>query len=570
MKNSIYLLMMFLGLALTGCEPMEEIHEEIDREIANTPIEGVAEYTLIEEDYDALDLQYGSFNSLDEARALIPGLLAEKFPVWGEGSLAEVTFALYAPIRVQEYTVEAADYAAIGLDVNYFSGMDEIQDFLAYQFPQAKNGTYVELTYRTLAEEIEYTVNEDDFELVGEELGDEYPKPASSAANYGNFDRREGNDAYWSNEMILDAINVILSENFDGIEGQTYNVFYDVYDGSPGVENMHVKFDGNSYIAVGGTAYDVSNDDFDLIGEEFAEVYPEPASSAAQYNNFERREDNDAYWSNSMIVEALNFLLKQKYPDATEGAQFDVTYRIYDGAAGSEVISLILQDGEYVVDESFTVSTVETTDTFAYANGEWAIPFTLPASSYTEEFGQSYSNFDDEEEAIYKIGIYLEQEFPYAEEGDFVPVAYQFYNGEETVTEYANFVFEDGEFVNIPSVIQETLQFGHNGTEWEPDNTILYTLSPSDFTLIGEELIEEYPNPADNAGYFGNFDVREGSSNYWSQEMILEAVRIILNQIAPNPEEGQKYVVSYPIYDGSDGIGSISVIYMDGEWVINQ
>ncbi|HET8753512.1 MAG TPA: hypothetical protein VFM59_04055 [Salinimicrobium sp.] len=570
MKKSVYFLMMFLGLAFTGCEPMEDIHAELDQELAGQQIEGVTEYVLTEDDYDALDLQFGNFNSLDEARALIPGLLSEKFPVWGEGSLAEVTFDLYAPISVMEYTVQNGDYAAIGIDENYFSGIWEVEDFLAFKYPQAKNGTYVELTYRTLAEEIEVEFTDDDFDIVGEELGDTYPDPASSAANFNNFDRREGKDAYWSNEMILEAIDAVLSENMEGIEGQTYNVSYAIYDGEPGVENMHVLFDGNSYIMVGGTSYDVSNDDFDLIGAEFAEEYPNPASSAAQYNNFERREGNAAEWSTAMIVEALDFLLKQKFPDAAEGAQFDVTYRIYDGSAGTELISLILTDGEYVIDESSTVSTIMTTETFSYANGEWAVPFSLPETSYREEFGQRFANFDDEDEAIYKIGIYLESVFPYAEEGDFVPVAYQFYNGDETVTEYANFVFEDGEFVNIPSVIAQTLQFGHNGSEWEPDNTILYTLSSADFAKIGDALIDKYPGPADNAGFFGSFDRREGSDNYWSVEMLLEAVTVILNDLAPNPEEGQKYVFSFLSYTGSNVMETLSVIYLDGAWVLNQ
>ena len=33
MKKLFYLLMMFLGLAFTSCEPMEDIHEEVDAEI---------------------------------------------------------------------------------------------------------------------------------------------------------------------------------------------------------------------------------------------------------------------------------------------------------------------------------------------------------------------------------------------------------------------------------------------------------------------------------------------------------------------------------------------------------
>ncbi|PZP97455.1 MAG: hypothetical protein DI572_06860, partial [Staphylococcus epidermidis] len=72
--------------------------------------------------------------------------------------------------------------------------------------------------------------------------------------------------------------------------------------------------------------------------------------------------------------------------------------------------------------------------------------------------------------------IFLENRFPYAQDGDFVALGYDFYSG-ETTREYANFVFEDGEFNYIPSVVESSLQFGNDGTQWVPDNTIRYSLS---------------------------------------------------------------------------------------------
>jgi hypothetical protein len=129
MKNSIYLLMMFLGLALTSCEPMEDIHDDLDARLDNRAIEGMAEYTLTDDDYDDLDLQYGNFSSLEEAGNLIPQLLADKFPVWGQGSLAQVTFDLFAPISPEEYTVVDSDYATVGLNRTYFAQTSEIKDF---------------------------------------------------------------------------------------------------------------------------------------------------------------------------------------------------------------------------------------------------------------------------------------------------------------------------------------------------------------------------------------------------------------------------------------------------------
>lgn len=568
MKNSIYFLMMFIGLALTSCEPMEDIHDAVDKDLASMPVVGVNEYTLTEDDYKVLDLNFGNFSSMDDAKALIPQLLSDKFPVWGEGSLALVTFDLYSPLVVKKQTVTAAGYEAVGLDVNYFTAFSQIEDYLEYKFPDVKEGTFVELTYDVLAEEIPYTFTNDDFDLIGEELGDVYPDAAPSAANYNNFDRREGKDAYWSNEMILDAINVVLSEEFDDITGQTYNVSYAIFDGSSGTQSMNVRFDGNAYVAAGGTAYDVSNDDFDLIGVEFATVYPKPAASAAQYNNFERRSSNAAYWSTEMIVEALNFLLHEQYPDATEGAKFDVTYRVYTGSSGSEVISLVLSDGEYIIDEEASISTIVQTTAYAFIDNNWRLPVTIQPEDYTS-MGQRFPNFDNKEDAIFKLETFLELEFPYAEEGDIIPVEFEIYvGGGKTETNYANFRFEGGEFHHIPNVIEQTLQFGHDGITWVPDNTVTYTLTAADYAFISEEFSETYPDPSWSVGRYNNFDRRPGNRNQWTDAMILEAMSALLNEkVAPNAEEGQKYLLSFAIYNGTNTIEQLALIKTDGVWV---
>lgn len=567
MKKLVYLFIIFIGLAITSCEPMEDIHEEIDAELTEGVV-GSVDYVLTEENYEDLDLPFGSFDSAEDAGALIPALLTSEFPVWGSGSLVNVSYNLYDPIRVEEYTVTSSDYNAMNLPGDYFSNTSEIVDFLETQYPQAENGEYVELTYSTIADEIQYEINADDFDLIGDELGVEYPTPASSAANFSNFDRREGNAAYWSNEMILEAINVVLPDNFDGVEGQTYRISYSIYDGSPGTENMTVLFNGNAYVAIGGSSYEISAADFDFIGEELGDIYPTPASSAAQYSNFDRRDSNNAYWSEEMILEALNILLAENNPGAVEGDRFEVSYAIYDGAAGTEMMAVILQNGAYVVDEEAVVSTIEETTVYAYANGDWDVPFNLEAEDYTE-MGQSYPNFDNEDEAIYKLEIFLGSEFPYAEEGDFVALAYDFFSG-GTSTRYANFIFENGDWNYIPSTIEQTIQFGHNGETWEPDNTISRTLSAADFEFIGDALIDVYPGPADSAGYYGNFDRRSGNENYWSEEMLLEAFNLFLDELDPNAEEGQRYVLSYAVYTGSAGTESMSLVKEGGEWIINE
>jgi hypothetical protein len=569
MKNTFYILMLFIGVAITGCEPMEDINEEIDEKISN--VEGSLEYTLEEEDYtENLGLAFSSFDSEDDARELIPGLLSNLYPALGKNSSVNATFNIYDPIRVEEYMVTAADYETIGLSEDYFSGFGDVMAFLEFQFPQAEQGDYLELTYSTLADEESYMVSDADFALIEEELGGDYPQPASSAAQYGNFERREGNDAYWSNEMILEAINIVLSENIDGVEGQKYNVSYDIYNGSAGTESMTVQFNGNAYISVGGTAYELNNDDYDLIGAELGEAYAGPAGNAAQFNSFTIDESSDNFWSMDMLLEAFTVVLMENYPDAVVGDKFELTYDVYNGSGVStQVLAVVKVDGTYEVDGEAAVSTIEATNVFVYTNGSWDMPLTLEAEDYTE-MGQTYPNFDDEDEAIYKLAIFLESQFPYAQEGDFVALAYNFYEG-ETTTEYANFVFQDGEFNYMPSVKQKSLQFGNNGTEWIPDNTIRYSLSGSDYATIASALEDEYSSPVESMGNYSNFDRREGNSAYWSDEMLLEAMQALLSEIAPNAEVGQKYVMTFDIYNGTNTTESLSLIKDEsGAWVINE
>ena len=101
------------------------------------------------------------------------------------------------------------------------------------------------------------------------------------------------------------------------------------------------------------------------------------------------------------------------------------------------------------------------------------------------------------------------------------------------------------------------------------DNTIKYRLTSTDIALIKSSFESKYPGPADNVGFFGSFDRRSGSSNYWSDEMLLEAFNVILDNNNPTAEDGQKYVLTFVIYNGSTVDESMRVIKENAEWVFN-
>jgi hypothetical protein len=371
MKKLFYLAILSVLTIFTGCDPMEDVYNEL--EVTEDFVVAEAEVTLTEDDYEAIGQSYPNFNSVDQAKELIPGFLSDLYPAWGDGSAAFVTFDIYQP---EEYE---------------------------------------------------------------------------------------------------DALII----------------------------------------------YEVTTEDYDSNPE------------TSQYDNF---DDEDQIYD----------LLNAKYPDIEDNTLVSLTYLFYDGSVNE------LNNG------------------FFYTGGEWVFIQGFTEDEYNA-MGESYPNFSSEDEAYAKIPVYLEEKFKYqeVEAGDLQPIMYKLYVDGVTESYIAYFTYNGTEWEVYENVVTQTLQFGHDGATWVPDNTIRYTLTGADFTAIGEEFADTYENPAWSAGNYSNFDRREGNTNYWSTEMILEAVSFILDGMDPNAEEGQKYVVSYAIYNGSAGTEEISVIKSGGTWVLN-
>ncbi|MBT8318936.1 MAG: hypothetical protein KJP01_02270 [Gramella sp.] len=387
MKKSIYFLMMFVGLALTSCEPMEDIHAEVDANLEAQSIEGVVDYTLTDEDYDELDLTYGNFSNVDDAKEMIPGLLSNKYPVWGKGSLANVTFKLYAPKR------------------------DE----------------------RSL---IVYEVTDEDYEQYGDD-------------DFASFDRE------W---QVMD-------------------------------------------------------------------------------------------------------LIEDKFADAENRTLVSLTYDYYDGGLQRDV-----------------------NNGFLLLNGEWMMITGLTEDEYAA-MGESYPNFSSEDEAEAKLPIFLNEKMKYGNPkgGDITSIMYKLYTTDEddvdgdgrtddrTTYSYVKyFVYNGSTWAVYNNVVNESLQFGHDGTTWVPDNTIKYTFEGSDYGLIGNEFIDQYPGPGDNVAFFSSFDRRSSSDNYWNDAMLLEAMNFLLDRMMPSAEDGQKYEVTFDTYVGSTVSETLYLVKDGGVWIYQE
>ncbi|WP_298494440.1 hypothetical protein [uncultured Algibacter sp.] len=554
MKKIIYSLMI-LGAVFTGCNPMEDIYNDLDsQERAGIDfIKAEETYTFTSEDYALYEKELDSveyFMTQDLADQVIPDFLADKYPVWGEGSLVNVTYDLYDETLLEVMSTTET-----------LSNLNEVDGYLGTNYETALNGTFVELTYN--ADILSYTLSDDDFETIGNALSAAYPEATESAIRFQNFDRRSDRDAYWSDEMLLEGFTELLGGEYN--LGQVVAITFAIYDGGTNFsETFTVQYNGYGFTkldveASGTTAteYTLTGTDYDMIATDLGATYPGPAENLGRFGSFDVRPTSDNYWSEDMILEGLNIIL----PMATEGDVYAVTYAVYNGSVATETVTLLYTAGAYVPNATI----VEVTTVVAKNDGDWQFPYVFTKKDF-DSFGFRFPNFSSSN--IYILDIFLEGLFPYAQAGDVAMVQYDYFSG-STNAKYGHSIFDGDKWTLTPDIIETSFQYGFEDGVWVPDNTINYTLLSADVAFISDAFIDIYPGPADNVGFFGSFDRRDGSDNYWSDDMLIEVANVLLDSIDPGALEGQKYVLNMVVYTGATGIESISVIKTGGVWVAN-
>ncbi|WP_042497762.1 hypothetical protein [Algibacter lectus] len=237
----------------------------------------------------------------------------------------------------------------------------------------------------------------------------------------------------------------------------------------------------------------------------------------------------------------LQDYLNQEYPDAEEDDFVSLRYDYYSG----------------------TTNTL--TNGFVFDGTLWNQINGFTEEEY-EEMGESFPNFSFEDEALSKIPEFLSTEG--VETGAILSVMYELYDSGTTTSYTENYTFDGTEWTEYNNVQTKMLQFGHNGTTWVPDNTITYTLATADYASVVSALEGTYPTQTASVGNYTNFDRRNGNAAYWSSDMLVEAMNVVLDILDPSAEEDQKYTVTFDIYNGSNTTENISVIKTGGVWVL--
>ncbi len=541
--------MAFLGLTLTACDPLEDINAELDAN-ENTVI-GSTDYTLTADDYADLELGFGSFSSLDDAKTLLPPFLAEKYPFWGDGSSVNVGFNLFqgSAEGVSDFTGSAEysftndDYAATGSDAfGFYPNVDpteEIPAILDAQIDMPADGDIVLALYDQYFETPEvglanlyaavFPGDFGDFEVVSvsglDELG--WNTTASNVTGSG-FNGSSNAVEEW-----LISPEIDLSGEVDLLFQITQEI--DLFGADPTSFDILISTD----YTTGGTVGDATWNVFDFDKTAFGDLTTSEDLDFSAYDG-----------------ETIHVAFKYTSTDSASARWRVESFAVrFLGVSGE-----INKAGEY----------------FTYDGSEWEASegvYYLSSADYDsmgEEFGQPgrFDNFSSSTPAANYLDTFLGIKYPFAQEEDEIFVIYKYFSSSSGLGTRGNlYTFTDGEWVGYESVIETTLQFGFENGVWVPDNTIRYTLVGTDYAAIVSALSSTYPEATGSMDNFGNFERRPGNAAEWTNDMVLEALNIVLDMLNPGAAEEQKYIVTVDVYTGSNGTEDFAVIKSGGEWV---
>ena len=333
----------------------------------------------------------------------------------------------------------------------------------------------------------------------------------------------------------------------------------------------------------------LTEDDYELLEDE----------GVAQYGNFESEDEAKTY---------IPMILNELYPQLGDGSSILVTYDLYDPVRINDEVSITLEAADYdAIDEPYgTLSsnsdiikavkyvypnpsnedvvtltyeyysgTTETrTSKLVFLDQSWFIAYEPTEEDY-EFMGQSYPNFESRSLARERIAVLFDRLFPFAEEGDIRTSVFTYTYEDDNDTPdddeddfrvfedfLAVFTFNGENWVPQQDAMPRTLQFGNEDGVWVPDNTVRYTFSAADYTLVGQNANIGSDAARDNLNAFGNFNINSG---YWSSDDILDAIGFILKERFPNSEVGQKYLVTYNTYPAGN-LEMHVILNADGEY----
>ncbi|MDG5490450.1 DUF5017 domain-containing protein [Psychroserpens sp. SPM9] len=556
MKRIIYVFAL-IGLIFTGCNPLEDINNDLADQ--DNPIIGSDAFTLTSDDYAALVEQgddeepdyyetFEAFSDMEDAKLILPPFLADRYPFWGDGSSVTVSFNLNdgnpedvsSFVNADTYNLESDDYIT-DLSNAFLPEEDAetaLESVLGVQFPSPTEGQVVRLGYNV---------------FTGE--------PVAGFANVFGA-------VFPESTSNFELVSVSGPDALGWTEGSTNVQGSGFDDGANAVEEWLVS-PQIDLTTTSNLLFQITQE-IDFLGDETL------IDILVSTDYTTGTDVMAATWT------AFSFD-KTAFGDMTPSEDFD--FSAYEGETvhiGLKYSSTDSDSPRWRV-ESFNLKvpgisgdTEARSAYFRYVEGEWESVdgvYYLSTADYDsmgEASGQpgAFNNFSSSVLPSDYLPQFLSINYPFAQEEDEIFMIYRFFAGGDlgTVTKGNLYTFTGGSW--SPSI--SSLQFGLEDGVWVPDNTIRYSLVGSDYTLVATTLleVEGFEAAAGNLDTFGNFN-RQGGSTTWTDEMMITAMGIVLDNLDPSAEEGQKYIVTADIYNGSGGTEDFSLIKEGGEWVAN-
>lgn len=544
MKKIVYLLMAFTLVFTTACDPMEDVYDEIGD--TTEAVTGDAVITLTDDDYDDLGVD-GGFTSVDEAKTLLPSFLSDLYPVWGENSTALVNYVMADGLsnleevnvytEADSYYLANEDYPQASVNAIGFYPNEAPEDYipalLDVEFENPEEGKIVLATYKQYINE-PVVGNSDYFrEDFSGDLGDFETINVMGTKEWYASDYNDDQYAKMSAYGNGQNEDWLISPEID-LTSQT-NASFQV--------NQTTPFNGGNFdltTVLVSTDYTTGGDHTAATWETIT-ITTLPTGDNYDYDYvLSELVDFSAYNG-----ETIHVAFKYIATDAV-APTWQIDYAVIklpgvEGDTDSKGMYFVYDGGEWVASEGVYYLSTSDYDSMGTGSGQ-------PGK---------YNNFSNTTVPEDYLPTFLDTKNPYALEEDTIILTYKYYAG-STVVRGNVYTVTNGVWTgNAPS-----LQFGYDGSEWVPDNTIKYTFTTADYDSLGTE----YGDP----GYYDNFDVREGKENYTTTEDHLEAINTVLLANFPDSAEGQKYIVYYDVYSGVNEVWNLKVVLTNGEYILQE
>jgi len=605
--NKLYKFLIIIAVAMAGCNPMEDINNQLDQQKEAPTAE--FEYTLSDADYSGISdealaaaaneedstMAYTIESSLSlpegYAADYVPAILKSMYPALGKNSVAKVTYNfnngpkayLTEYTSADEYYISTSDYESIGGAVKvykYFSPSNApetyLPDLLSAKYPDAADGALKMVTYKyattdpaggevsVYTEDFATLNNVKTFNITGDQ--DWY------ASSYGQDDFAKISGYVSKDTASYDNEDWLVSAAID-LNGFTAPVMQI----SQAINYLNDQWDQiNILISTDFDGTDVSTATWTPVN-----ITTLPTGSSWNFVTSERI-DLSAYDGQTIYVAF-------KYTSSTtNAATWEVNWlKVYGTIEGSGSGTA---DPEVITKSDFY--RLDGTDWTIESDGVYAL-----SSQDYDSMGSpgKYNNFSSSDNPDNYLPQLLSMKYPYAQEGDKLAVVYKYYSG-RTSTRADEYSFSMNEWTKYDPVEVKTDQFINVGSKWIFDPTVKFTMSSADYQLVVDavkansdtkNLVDSYGTGEFYYGassYYNNFDLRiakrtngdfaqpeyadlsEEDASALIMQRVAEGVAVMLKAKFPNAVAQVSgvdvmYIVTFNSYENDGSYGKYTVTF---------